>query len=56
MSRPSPGQSKVDRVAVDAKLSADLALARAQVMAGVDLVSSDLGQQSVSLALLHFGR
>nr|WP_240724554.1 hypothetical protein [Halomonas borealis] len=45
-----------DRAAVEAQLSADLALAYAQVITGVDLVSLGLGQLSVSHALLHFGR
>jgi hypothetical protein len=47
-------QLKADGAVMDAKLSGDLPLA--QVMAGVDLLSLDLGQLSVSHALLHFGR
>lgn len=47
-----------DRAAVEVQLPADLALAHAQVIAGVDLVSLGLGlgQLSVFHALLHFGR
>ena len=47
-------QLTTDRAAVEAQLPADLPLAHAQVIAGVDLVSLDLGQLSVSHALHHF--
>lgn len=49
-------QLTTDRAVVDAQHPADLALAHAQVMTSVDLVSLGLGQLSVSHALLHFGR
>ncbi|MDF9434628.1 hypothetical protein R5R73_01995 [Salinicola sp. LHM] len=49
-------QLTTDRAAMDAQHPADLALADAQVIAGVDLVSLGLGQLSVSYALLHFGQ
>ena len=44
------------RAAVEVQLPADLALAHAQVITGVDLVSLGLGQLSVFHTLLHFGR
>lgn len=49
-------QLTADRTAMNADLSGDLPLAHTQVIAGVDLVSLDLGQLSVTHALLHFGR
>ena len=49
-------QLPADRAVVDAKLSGYLASAHAQVITGIDLGSSGLGQLSVSHALLHFGR
>ncbi len=45
-----------DRAAVEVQLPADLALTHAQVIAGVYLVSLNMGQLSVFLALLHSGR
>jgi len=50
------GACAANRVAVEAQFPADLALAQAQVISGVDLVSLGLGQLLVSHALLHFGR
>lgn len=49
-------QFTTDRAAVEAQLPADLPLAHAQVIVGMDLVSLGLGKLSVSRALLHFGR
>jgi len=45
-----------DRAAVEIQLPADLALAHAQIIVGVDQVSLGLGQLSVFHTLLHFGR
>ena len=45
-----------DRAAVEVQLPADLALAHAQVIVSVYLVSLGLGQLSIFHALLHFGR
>ncbi len=45
-----------DSTAMEIQLPAGLALAHAQVIAGMDLVSLGQGQLSVFHALLHFGR